>query len=211
MKIWVFLGLTAVAAGVIPFVVRQMKKRGDEQVAKAFASLGATRVVVEDALNQHGRQIVRIWGDLDHPVALDLRIARRGKILAQLGGSSTGALDPLFDRSFRILSREPERAVLIVSSEIQHRLAQLGKLEFRIGSFDSLLPPDYRPPEQTQAERQLRRLWMIRVRVKRTPVPREELARVGRLLAKSIVVHCLPPGTPDLSEFRTARAEGQWL
>ncbi len=211
-KIWIFLGLMAVVAVVIPVVVLQMRKRGDEQVAKAFVSLAATGVVVEDALDQHGRKIVRIWGALDHPVALDLRIARRGKILGQLGGSPAGALDPLFDRCFRILSREPERALLIVSPEIQLRLAQLGKLEFRIGSFDSLLPPDYRQPEETKAERQLRRLWMIRVPIKRrTTVVREALAEVGRLLAKSTAKHCLPPGTPDLSEFRTARAEGQWL
>ncbi len=211
-EIWVFLGMMALVAVAIPIVVRQMRKRAVEQVAKAFASLAATGVVVEDALNQHGRQIVRIWGTLDHPVSLDLRISPRGKILGQLGKGSTGALDSLFDGSFRILSREPERALLIVSPEIQLRLAQLGKLEFRIGSFDSLLPPDYRQAEQTKAERQLRRLWMIRVPMKRrTPAAREGLAEVGRLLAKSIAKHCRPPGTTDLREFRTSRAEGQWL
>ena len=53
---------------------------------------------------------------------------------------------------------------------------------------------------------------MIRVPCKRrTLVPRAELAEVGRELAKSIAEHCLPPGTPDLSEFRTSRSEGQWL
>jgi hypothetical protein len=53
---------------------------------------------------------------------------------------------------------------------------------------------------------------MIRVPInRRTPAAREGLAEVGRLLARSITKHCLPPGTTDLSEFQTRRARGQWL
>lgn len=211
-NIWVFLGLMGAAGVAIPFVFRRLRRQADERVAQACRSLAETGVVVEEVTNQQGRKIVRIWGRLDHPVSLDLRIARRGKILGQLGPDSPGSLDPLFARSFRISSREPERAVLAVSPEIQHRLAGLGRLELRLGSFDSLLPPDYRQPEQTPADRRLRGLWMIRVPIrKRSRIPRDELADLGRLLAKSIAKHCLPPGTPDLSEFRTGRSEGQWL
>lgn len=209
-KIWVFLGLMTAVALVIPFVVRQMKRRGEQRVVQAFTSLAATGVVVENALDPRGRPIVRIWGALDHPVALDLRIAPRRKLLG--GSSAGGAVDPHFDRCFRILSRQPDLAVLVVSPEIQHRLSQLGKLEFRLGSCDSLLPPEYRQPNETKLGRRLRRLWMMRVPLERRgPVPREELAEAGRLLARSVAKHCLPPGAADLDAFRTGRAEGQWL
>jgi hypothetical protein len=212
-KMWIFLGLMAVAAAAIPFVARRLKRQGAVQTDRAFESLDSLGHVIEEALSQQGSRHLRIWGVLDHPVATDLRIAFRSGPLARVGGRSGGLLDPLFDRSFRVVTKEPERARLIVDPEIQHRLARLGKLEFRLGSFHSLLPPEYGLRESDRSTRRLRRLWMIRVpklRAKK-PLPAAELAEVGQLLAQRVAAHCRQPGSPDLSDFETGRAEGQWL
>lgn len=210
-KLWIFVGLMTAVAAAIPFVVRRMQRHAEAQTERAFESVNAVGHVVEDVLGEKGRRHLRIWGTLSHPVAIDLRISCRRGLLARFGGSS-GLLDPLFEQSFRVVSRERDRVRLIVDPEIQQRLAHLGRLEFRLGSFHSLLPPEYGRLEETRSGSRLRRLWMIRVPNRRgRSLPTEELVEVGRLLAQRVAKHCLAPGTPDLSDFETGRAEGQWL
>ena len=104
-----------------------------------------------------------------------------------------------------------DEGVIGADKESGEKFAGLGKLEFRLGSFHSLLPPEYAARDTSSTSR-LRRLWMIRIPNRRgRPLPTPELVEVGRLLAQRISKHCLQPGTPDLSDFQTGHSEGQWL
>ena len=212
-KIWVFLGLMAVVAVAIPFVVRKMKKRNDAQVVRAFQSLDAAGHVVEDAINQRGRPLVRVWGTLEHPVALDLRILRRGRWLGKLGASGSGGmLDPEFEQAYRVTSSEPERARMILDPDIQRHLIRFRKLEFRLGSVETLLPPDYWRGQDPGTERRLRRLWMIQVPGKQGQHGAvSEVVETGSKIARNVAKNCLPPNTPDLAAFMTAKSEAPWL
>jgi hypothetical protein len=210
-RIWIFLALTAAAAVGIPLGVRRMRRQSQEQVALALASLERLGHVVEQAVSQHGRPFVRVWGFLEHPVAIDLRIRRRGALLGRLAPQSEGLFDAAFAAAYRVKSSEPERVRLILDPDIQQRLTRLRGLEFRLGSLETLLPPDYWRGRGPGPERRLRRLWMLRVPGREKDVAREELVRVGRMLARSVAAHCLPPGTPDPADFLTARSELPWL
>jgi hypothetical protein len=212
LKYVIFLVLMAGVAAVVPLVAQRASKRGGEQVQQALESVAATGAAVEQATSQRGRQVVRVWGTLAHPVSLELRIARRSLWRRFGSGYSTGMLDPRFERAFRIVTNEPERARLILDPDLQQRLLASLKIELRVGSFDSLLPPDYWPRDETKPERRLRRLWMIRVPGKLEKVGSPEtLVEIGRLLARGLAKHCLPPLTPDVSEFETRSSEGEWL
>jgi hypothetical protein len=215
MKYVIFLALMAGVAVVVPLVASRARKRGGEQVKQALASVAATGSAVEQSTNEHGRPVVRVWGTLDHPVSLELRIARRG-LWHRLGSNSTGMLDPRFEQAFMIVTSEPERARLILDPDLQQRLLAAEKIELRVGSFDSLLPPEYWAPDETKPERRLRRLWMIRVpgkleKIASSRASQDELVALGRLVARGLTKHCLPPLTPDVSEFETGSSEGQWL
>ena len=120
-------------------------------------------------------------------------------------------LEPGFEQSYRVTSSEPERARLILDPDIQQRLVLLPSLEFRLGSIQTLLPPDYWTGEPLRGlPRSLRRLWMIRIPGKLSKIPAvEEVVEAGILLARQVDKNCSPPGTPDLTAFETS--EGPWL
>lgn len=211
-KIWVFLGLMAVIGMAIPFGVRHMKKRSDERVARALQALEAVGHVVDQSTSQEGRPFVRVWGTLEHPVALDLRIARRGGLLGKLGGGGSGGmLDPGFEQVYRVACSEPERARLILDPDVQQRLSRLPKLEFRLGSVETLLPPDHWGGVASVEDRRSRCLWMIRLPTRRLDQRVADAAlEVGKMLARQVAKNCLPPGTPDRAAFETAKSD-VWL
>jgi hypothetical protein len=213
-KLVLFLAVMAAIGVVIPFFALRARREAGDQVQQARERLATDGYVVEQCQNQNGRKVVRIWGELDHPVALKLRIGHRRVFLRfanKLGVGSVGMLDPRFEEAFRIHTSEPERARLIVDPEIQHKLLTLAKLDFRLGSMDSLLTPEYWVGD-AKTDRKVRRLWMLRVPGKLTEGTRvDALVEAAKLLAGSVTKHCLPPGTPDLAEFQTTASEGQWI
>ena len=212
-KIWLFLGVMTAAAVAIPFVVRQIRRRSEEQVVLALSTLEGEGWVVEDAVGQNGRPHVRIWGVLEHPVALQLQVKRRGRLTGAVGASQViGVLDPGFDRTWRVVCSEPERAGLVFDPDVQNGFTRLPKLELRLGSAESLLPPDYWRTTGLAHDRRLRRLWMVRIPGKHAKLASRipEIVDAARALAHGVTKHCPPPGTPDRSAFETKKTEA-WL
>ena len=210
-RIAAFLLVIGAAAALVPWAAARARRRGGEQVAQAFDTLTEKGWVVEQGVTPHGRAVVRAWGLLAHPVALDLRVIPRSRFFGGLTRGSSGMLDPVFESSFRIASSEADRARLILEPEIQQRLLRLPRAELGLGSFDSMLPREYSSGEGAAQDRRLRRLWMIRLpgKLAKLAAP-EELAEIGRLLTLCVEKHCLPPGSPDRSQFETAASEG-WI
>jgi len=211
-RILVFLALMAGVAAAIPFAVRRLRRRSEEQVLEAIAALESAGHVVEGAVSLQGRPFVRIWGLLEHPVALELHVRRRGLLGRLLPRGGVGPIDAGFERVYRVVTSEPDRARLILDPDAQQRLTRLAGSEFRLGSAETLLPPDYWSALGPDADRRLRRLWMIHVPGKRDA--RRDLhehAAIGAALARSVSKHCLPPGTADRSAFETRRSEAPWL
>lgn len=210
-RIWVFLALMGAVAVTIPWAAAQARRRGGEQVRRSLETLAARGWVAESATTRNGRRLVRVWGRLPHAVSLDLRVARRARFWGAIARGSGGMLDPLFEDAFRIVTREPERARLVLEPEIQRRLLACGRVELRLGSFDSLLPREYSPGRDASRERRLRALWMLRVpgRLERL-ADASELGELGRLLAAAVARHCLPPCGPETAAFQTGDSES-WL
>ena len=211
VRILAFLGVVVVVAAAVPFVAVQVRRRGSGQVERALESVRTQGFAVEAGASQAGFSVVRIWGLLPHPVAFDLRVARRSRFSRMAGSASAGMLDPLFEAAFRIQSAEPDRARLILEPELQRQLLERRRIELRLGSFESLLPREYGNLAGAAEDRRLRRLWMMRVpgRVEKL-ADAESLGALGAQLAVAVAKHALPPGKPDRASYETGPGEG-WI
>jgi hypothetical protein len=210
-RIVAFLAVIVAVAAVIPWVASQARRRGSERVAHAFETLTALGFVAESTTTPRGRRVVRVWGRLSHPVAFDLRVTGRSRWSRSVGAHSTGMLDPVFEAAFRITTREPERARVILDPEIQRRLLAARGVELRLGSFESLLPREYAVAAGVSDGRRLRRLWMLQV-PGTLPKCRDAsaLGELGLRVAAAVEKHALPPGTPDRAPYETGPAES-WI
>ena len=217
LRILLFLALVFVAAGLVPWVAARLRKQGRHQVSRARERLAANGWVIEETTSQQGRKQLRVWGQLSHPVSLDLRVRRRSRLWGGLSAGSTGMLDPAFERAFTVASGEPDRARLILEPGLQQQLLRWPRAELRLGSYESLLPRDYcsgDDPARLGQVRRLRALWMIRLPGTLAklsgPEEIEALGVLGRGLAEAVAKHCLPPAGPDARGFETGSSEA-WL
>jgi hypothetical protein len=214
-RLIVFLVLMAGVAATIPFVARRARRTATDRVRRARESLALRGHAVEECTNQNGRRFVRVWGALEHPVALELRIFRRALYAKAFLGrdSRSGMVErPEFTRAFRVATNDPNRVRSILGPEVQDRLLALPKLDLRVGSLHSLLTPEYWADEDLAAQRKIRGLWMVRIPgrlSKKTAVA--EMLEAGELVSRAVTKHCMPPQTADRSDFETTSREGQWV
>ena len=110
---------------VIPLLARRATREASAQVQQAREQIGARGFAVEHAASQYGRRIVRVWGRLDHPVRLRLRVRSRRRFRGDARGPGighAGGVADRFERHFRVTTNEPDRARLVLDPVVQEKL-----------------------------------------------------------------------------------------